>query len=69
MGGDFWVESKQGVGSTFFVTLSVKAAKDQTVKRDPENIPLPTSKCQGTCSIMIVEDNEVNLVISLVKLP
>ncbi len=47
MGGDISVESEQGKGTTFYITLDLKKAKDQH-----ENMELPS------WNILVVDDNE-----------
>src|SRR5205814_272068 len=56
MGGEMWVESEEGEGSTFHVGLSVKAA--EAPKR--EDAPSTTPQLAGK-RLLVVDDNATNL--------
>ena len=65
MGGDTWVESQLGEGSTFHVTLSLrKAPVDREARRSSTRgqVPLPERRFEDGAapSVLVAEDNPVN---------
>lgn len=53
MGGDIFVESEMGVGSTFWFTIQMRAQKIEEISK-PLNVDVTGSR------ILVVDDNEVN---------
>lgn len=62
MGGDIWVESKEGIGSTFHVLIWFKKSKaEMIINKDAQLSPLPIERGEmGPVSILLAEDNPVN---------
>lgn len=56
MGGNIWVESKSGQGSTFFFDIVVQDAEKQS-----EDLPTEVQKHLKGRSVMLIDDNHTNL--------
>ncbi len=68
MGGDIWVESEEGVGSTFGFTVRMKKSDETAIVADKLNseakLEFVTEKLKGS-KILLVEDNELNQELAL----
>lgn len=60
MNGDIWVESEEGVGSTFFVTLIVQKLDEAYQQRKSQAPVLEENVDLTGVKILLVEDNLVN---------
>lgn len=59
MGGRLWVQSKFGVGTSFFVELPMRRAEVQTAITPPA-VGVTTDNSHREANILLVEDNAVN---------
>lgn len=62
MGGEIWVNSSLGAGSTFEFTVRVQSSSPVTEVRTPRQFQQNTSERPG--HLLIVDDNEINLMIA-----
>lgn len=65
MGGELWVESKEGKGSIFKFYVKTKAFKSETHPLTSEKTKAQISKSNGTARILLVEDNATNQEVAL----
>ncbi len=60
MGGDIWVESTQGEGSTFYCSATFAVSPKQEIIESLDDQSMTTGILQGHGHILLVEDNEIN---------
>lgn len=65
MGGDLWVESKEGKGSIFKFYVKTKAFKSEKNPLTSEKAKMKMSKSNTQARILLVEDNATNREVAL----
>jgi CheY-like chemotaxis protein len=60
MGGELWLESKEGLGSKFYCTLNFKIS--DKIVQSPKQLP-QLKKINKPCSILLTEDDKINQIV------
>ncbi|AEO47790.1 Hpt sensor hybrid histidine kinase [Rhodospirillum rubrum F11] len=64
MGGEVWAESREGEGSRFHVTALLEAARLPPPPPDTANGQPPAFLADRPLSVLVVDDNDVNLMVA-----
>ncbi len=64
MNGKIYVESQEGVGTTFYVEINFEIAQNQQVVKKEEEISMEVINKLNNARILLVEDNEFNQLVA-----
>jgi len=64
MGGDIWLESEEGKGSTFTFTILCSQGEADGTRQPQARLETPSPLASRPLSILLAEDNEVNQIVA-----